>query len=102
MTSSEKSNDQKAILATSGALLALWAASWWLSTVDLGRWNLAIAVGVALLKATLVVLFFMELSRATLSIKLTLVTAAALALTLGGFMVADVMTRDLAPLAAPK
>ena len=82
-----------AIVATGASVLALWAVSWWLSSLDLGHWNLPVAVGVALVKATLVVLFFMELSRATFSIKLTLVTAAALALTLGAFMVADVMTR---------
>jgi len=82
-----------AIVATGASILALWAASWWLSSLDLGHWNLPVAMGVALLKASLVVLFFMELSRATLSIKLTLVTAGALAITLGAFMIADVVTR---------
>jgi cytochrome c oxidase subunit 4 len=92
---------QKAILLTGAALLVLWAGSYLLSTVDLGRASLPIAIAIAVAKALLVVLFFMELAIERTSVKLTLVTAMALALLLGGFMVADVMTRDRDPLAVP-
>jgi len=51
----------RVLLAVFGALMVLTfltlAASW----VDLGAWNLWIAMGIATVKASLVVLFFMHL-----------------------------------------
>lgn len=91
----EKSRvSQKAVLATSAALLFLWAASFGLSFVALGAFALPVALAIAVLKAALVALFFMELAGEALSIRMTLSVALALALILGGLMVADILTRD--------
>lgn len=41
-------------------LLALACATWGIAYVDLGRWNLVVALGIAVLKAALVVAVFMH------------------------------------------
>jgi cytochrome c oxidase subunit 4 len=43
-----------------GALMVLTATTTAVSFVDLGPWNTVVALGIAFLKATLVVLFFMH------------------------------------------
>ncbi|MDB4935546.1 MAG: hypothetical protein JWP87_2518 [Labilithrix sp.] len=83
----------KPILATGGALLALWVSSFALSYASLGTWALPVALAIAVVKAVLVALVFMELAHATLSMKLTVLAALALLLTLMALMVADVATR---------
>jgi cytochrome c oxidase subunit 4 len=85
----------RAVLMTGVAVLVLWAASFGLSFVALGSAAVPVALIIAVVKAGLVALFFMELVREALSIKLTLVAAVALALTLAAFMLADIATRDL-------
>ena len=80
-------------LTTGVALLALWALSFGLSFVPLGVLALPLALVIACAKATLVALYFMELAREHLSIKLTLVTAVLLVILLGSLMVADILTR---------
>ena len=91
----------KAVLMTGVAVLVLWAVSFAVSYVHLGAASLAIALVIAALKAVLVALFFMELVRETLSVKLTILSAFALVALLIGFMVADISTRDTAPLLVP-
>jgi cytochrome c oxidase subunit 4 len=83
----------KTVLLIGAALLALWALSFALSYVSLGVAALPVALGIAVVKAVLVGLFFMELLRENLSIKLTILSAAALTITLLGFMVADIAMR---------
>jgi cytochrome c oxidase subunit 4 len=92
------STSAKPIVLTGAALLALWAASFGLSYVALGSWALPVALAIAVVKAVLVVLVFMELLHASLSIKLTILAALALLLTLIGLMVADIATRALPPM----
>ena len=89
------------VFVVGAALLALWALSFGLSYADLGRASLAVALAIALAKAALVALFFMELVRERLSVVLAMVAAGALVMMLIGFTVADVLTRDPAPLAVP-
>lgn len=89
------------VLATGAAVLVLWAVSLAVSYVPLGAASLPVALAIAAVKAVLVVLFFMELARAQLSIKLTVVTALALTFTLIAFMLADIATRDTPPLVVP-
>ena len=84
----------RATVLTGVALLALWAASFGLSFVPLGAAALPVALAIAILKAALVVVFFMEIAREALSIKMTLVTALLLGGLLGGLMIADIVTRD--------
>lgn len=43
-----------------GALLVLTAATVWVAYFDLGRLNVIVALSIAVLKATLVVLYFMH------------------------------------------
>lgn len=49
------------LLGTGIALLALTVVTVAVSRVDLGEWNVAVALGIACLKASLVALFFMHL-----------------------------------------
>jgi cytochrome c oxidase subunit IV len=74
-----------------GALMALTAITTAVSFVDLGPWSTVVALGIAFVKATLVVLFFMHVKY---SPRLTQVTIAGglfwlailIALTLSDFM----------------
>jgi cytochrome c oxidase subunit 4 len=88
----------KVVLLTGGALLALWALSFGLSYLNLGGGALPVAIGVAALKAGLVVVFFMELLQERTSTKLAVSAACVLLGTLIGFVVADIVTREPAPL----
>jgi cytochrome c oxidase subunit IV len=91
----------KTVLLTGVAVLALWAVSFAVSYLPLGAASLPVALVIAAMKALLVALFFMELVREALSVKLTMVAAFALTATLIGFMLADIATRDVAPLVVP-
>ena len=57
-----------------GALLVLTAATVWVANFDLGPWNAIVAISIAVLKATLVVLYFMHVRYSS---KLTWVFVAA-------------------------
>lgn len=89
----------KVVLRTGGALLALWALSFALSYVHLGSAALPVALGIAAVKAALVVMFFMELLHERFSVKLTLLAAGALLGILIILVVADIGTRATPPLA---
>jgi cytochrome c oxidase subunit 4 len=91
----------KAVLVTGVAVLALWASSFGASYLPLGAASLPVALAIAALKAVLVALFFMELVRESLSVKMTMFSAFALTATLIGFMVADIVTRDPPALIPP-
>lgn len=88
----------KVVIRTGGALFALWALSFALSYVHLGAAALPVALGIAAIKAVLVVLFFMELLHEGLSMKLPLVAACALLATLILLIVTDVGFREPPPL----
>jgi cytochrome c oxidase subunit 4 len=89
------------VTRTGGALLGLWVLSFALSYVHLGAAALPVALVIAVVKAALVIMFFMELLRESLSMKLTLLAAGGLLSILIGLMVADVVTREPAPLVVP-
>jgi cytochrome c oxidase subunit 4 len=91
----------KTVLGTGVAVLVLWAVSFAVSYVPMGAASLPIALAIAALKAILVALFFMELVRETLSVKVTMLSAVLMTATLIAFMVADVATRDTPPLLVP-
>jgi cytochrome c oxidase subunit 4 len=91
----------KTVLGTGVAVLVLWALSFAVSYVPMGAASLAVALGIAALKAALVALFFMELVRETLSVKLTMVGAVVMVMILMTLMVADIATRDTPPLLVP-
>ncbi|HEY8078294.1 MAG TPA: cytochrome C oxidase subunit IV family protein [Labilithrix sp.] len=81
------------ILATSIALLVLWIASWLLSSFELGRWAMPVALAIATTKASLVALIFMELAHARASVRLVAVAAAAMVGLLIALVVLDVASR---------
>jgi cytochrome c oxidase subunit 4 len=74
-------------------LLALTVTSWAISNAELGAASVAIALGIAVIKASLVVYWFMELPHAATPARVVgLVTLAFIALLCGG-TVADVAFR---------
>lgn len=101
MSSSSGHGLPKVVTRTGSALLALWVLSFGLSYAPLGALSLPIALAIAVTKAALVVMFFMELVRESLSMKLTLLAAGGLLAILIGLMVADVVTREPTPLVVP-
>jgi cytochrome c oxidase subunit 4 len=82
---------RKVYFAVFTALIVMTATTTAISFLDLGPWNTVVALGIAFLKATLVVLFFMHVKY---SPRLTQVTIAGglfwlailIALTLSDFM----------------
>jgi caa(3)-type oxidase subunit IV len=74
-------------------LLILTLATYLLSRLSLGTWSLVIALVIAVTKASLVVLFFMQLWQHRGSARLVLATALIWLLLLTFFVVADVRTR---------
>lgn len=82
---------RKVYFAVFTALIVLTATTTAVSFLDLGPWNTVVALGIAFLKATLVVLFFMHVRY---SPRLTQITIAGglfwlvilIALTLSDFM----------------
>ena len=57
---SEHVVSRKTYFVIFGALLILTAVTVWVANFDLGRWNAIVAISIAVLKATLVVLYFMH------------------------------------------
>ena len=55
------------------ALMVLTGATVWVATFDLGFYNFAVAIAIAIVKATLVILYFMHLKFSPAQIKLAMV-----------------------------
>lgn len=87
----------RTIAGTGAALLLLWGASFALSYVDAGPFALALALGIAVVKAAIVMIVFMDFWRSSPSVKLAFFAAIALLATLVGLMIADVETREPEP-----
>ncbi len=77
------------LLGTAGALLALTAVTVTSSRIDLGEWNVVVALAVACTKALLVALFFMHLKYGTRSLRVVLGAAALFAVLFVAFVVFD-------------
>jgi cytochrome c oxidase subunit 4 len=93
-----KSISQRTTFATWLALLALTGVSFGVSYIHLGTLNIPVALGIASIKAILVVLIFMELAIEKFSVQVTLVVSFVFVALLIGLMVADVATRAAPPL----
>jgi len=52
---------QKTYALTLAALLLLLGVTYWISHIDLGRWNTIVSLSIAIAKAALVALYFMHL-----------------------------------------
>ena len=75
------------------ALIVLTWVTTYIATVDLGRWNIFVALAIAIFKASLVVLFFMHVWYSTRLTKM-IVTASIFWLILLLFLtMADIWTR---------
>lgn len=96
-----KSVSKRTTSFTGIALLALWLSSFGLSYVHLGEASLVVALSIAVIKAALVILFFMELVTERFTVNVTLVTAVTLIAILLALIVADVALRTIPPFVPP-
>jgi cytochrome c oxidase subunit 4 len=83
------------LLLTFFALALLTLATWAAAYVDLGRWNLALAIGIACLKATLVLRYFMNLAYGTRLMFAVVATALLFVAIVMGPTLADFVMRSL-------
>jgi cytochrome c oxidase subunit IV len=81
------------------ALALLTGLTFALSSVEMGRWSLVLALAIAITKGTIVALFFMHLWDHRGASRLVLITAVLFVAVLASLVVADVLTRF--PLALP-
>lgn len=79
--------------AVFGALMVFTVVTVAVAFVDLGRLNVVVALAVALLKATMVVLFFMHVKYAPRLTQLVVVAALAWLAILFGILLTDYLTR---------
>ena len=75
------------------ALMVLTAATVWAAFVDLGVWNDPVAMAIALTKATLVVLIFMQVRHASRMAKITVVAGFLWLAILFGITLTDYFSR---------
>lgn len=77
------------------ALMVLTGLTVAVTYVDLGRFNLLVALAIAVFKASLVVLYFMHVRWSPRLVQVTVVTSIAFLGILGAFAFADYFTRGL-------
>ena len=77
------------------ALMVLTGMTVVVTYLDLGPANLAVAMGIAVTKATLVVLFFMHVWWSDRLVKVTVATSVVFLLFLFSFTLADYFSRGL-------
>jgi cytochrome c oxidase subunit IV len=77
------------LLATAGSLLVLTALTVTSSRIDLGEWNVVVAIAIACTKAAIVALFFMHLKYDNRFQLVVLVVAALFAALFVAFVVFD-------------
>ncbi len=75
------------------ALMILTVVTVAVAMVDLGALNDVVAMGIAIFKASLVVLFFMHVKKSRLMTKITVVASAFWLLILFGLTLSDYVTR---------
>lgn len=81
--------------AVFGALMVLTFATVWVAFQDFGYLNNVLALGIATIKATLVVLFFMHVLHSSPLTKAVLLISVLFFLVLVAFVYADVLTRTM-------
>ena len=80
------------------ALLALTFTTVVVAEIDLGEWNIVAAITIAVIKATLVVLFFMHVKGSTSLTKLFVIAGFFWMLILFGLTLGDYLSRGWLPL----
>lgn len=96
---SEHVVSRKIYFAIFGALMVMTGVTVWVASLDLGRWNAIVALSIAVVKATLVVLYFMHVRYSS---KLTWVFICAgviWLIILFAFTLSDYLTRGWVPIA---
>lgn len=88
-------------MGTLGALLVLTAISYGVSFLDLGGFDMSVAIGIAAVKAAFVILVFMHLLEGKTSMVLALFSALFFVALLVTFVGVDTAARDLPPLRPP-
>ena len=83
----------KVYLTIVAALLVGTALTVWASFIDMGPWNPVIALAIAVVKATLVVLFFMHVKYSTKLTKLTVISGIFIFLGLISMTLSDYISR---------
>jgi cytochrome c oxidase subunit IV len=78
-----------------GALMVLTVITVYVATVNLGRLNFPVALGIAITKATLVILFFMHAKYTSRLTKLFVGTAFFFLVVLLGLSLTDYLSRGL-------
>src|SRR5579863_4105494 len=86
---------KKVYFAVFLALVVLTWVTTFVSTVDLGRWNIFVALAIAVCKASLVVLFFMHVWYSTRLTKMIVVASIFWLILLLFLTMADIWTRSL-------
>ncbi|MGB3564879.1 MAG: cytochrome C oxidase subunit IV family protein [Thermoanaerobaculia bacterium] len=82
------------------ALMVLTAITVWVSFQDFGAWNDVVALTIAVIKASLVVLFFMHIYYSTRLSKLVVVSGLVWLFILIGLTLSDYLSRGLVGLAS--
>jgi cytochrome c oxidase subunit 4 len=80
--------------AVFAALIVLTWVTAFVSTVDLGRWNIFVALAIALFKASLVILFFMHVKYSTNLTKMIVGAGFFWLILLLFITMSDIWTRD--------
>jgi cytochrome c oxidase subunit 4 len=89
----EHVTSRKVYFLVFGALMVLTLATWLVAQVDLGWANDVVALGIAVTKATLVLLFFMHVRHSTRMTALTAVAGFFWLAILFGLTIADYVSR---------
>jgi cytochrome c oxidase subunit 4 len=83
----------KTFVAVWAALLVLTGLTVFAATLELGPFNAIVALGIATVKALLVLLFFMELRYSTALTKVAVISAIFFLFLLIGLSLSDYLTR---------
>lgn len=75
------------------ALMVLTGVTVWIATIDLGRFNVLVALIIACIKASLVILFFMHVIYSSKLTKTIVVTGFATLFVMFFFTLADLLSR---------
>jgi len=89
----EHVTSRKVYFMVFGALMVLTLATWLVAQIDLGWANDVVALGIAVTKATLVLLFFMHVRHSTRMTALTAVAGFFWLAILFGLTIADYASR---------
>ena len=83
------------------ALMLLTALTVWAAFQDFGTFNTVVALTIAIVKATLVILIFMHVLYSSSLVRVAAVAGFVWLLILFGFTITDVISRGWIPPAAP-